>query len=529
MTNPGGSDRRVVVVTGGGGGIGAAIAEELGRRGDHVVTLDPMVSLDGTAAGEATEATTADRIVAEGGSAQAAPLSVTDGPGVSALFGELLAEHGRLDAVVNVAGISRPTGFGRGTDEDWEAVLRVHLDGYLTVLRAALPLMAAQGRGHVLGVTSGSGWRAADAGAYSCAKRAVASLTWQLGRVAPEGVTINAISPIAVTRMVTEALARAAAAGPSGGKASGGLSLGSMPEPDQIAPLAAHLVGEGFDALQGQVVFAGGSEIALVEQPQLLEVVRTSGVDGLGAVLDAVAAGALAKAEMRQTSTGGGNPRFGEVFAGNAAPAPASPEVRMCAVVGDEAQAAPIVAALEARGVGSVVVSDGAMAQAGAVDAVVVAPSTRGATSIHECAGVLADHADVVDGILADARWARAVADMGKPVRVLTIVDAASPGGHSRAQAAAQLARGAAGPVTGGLVTAFAVAVEGADPASLGEVAAFLASSPEATELAGAELSLRNGWLGLYSHPRPRGDIVLGSSDIPPWFDDTLREVADGR
>ena len=84
-------------------------------------------------------------------------------------------------------------------------MLRVHFDGYLTVLRAALPVMAAQGRGHILGVTSGSGWRAADAGAYSCAKRAVASLTWQLGRVAPEGVVVNAISPIAVTRMVTAA------------------------------------------------------------------------------------------------------------------------------------------------------------------------------------------------------------------------------------------------------------------------------------------------------------------------------------
>jgi NAD(P)-dependent dehydrogenase (short-subunit alcohol dehydrogenase family) len=181
VTNPGGSDhqaRRVVVVTGGGGGIGAAVAEELGRRGDHVVTLDPMVSLDGAAAGDTAGETTADRIVAAGGSARAAAISVTDAAAVSALFDELVDRHGRLDAVVNVAGISRPTSFSTGTDEDWEAVLRVHLDGYLTVLRAALPVMADAGRGHVLGVTSGSGWRAADAGAYSCAKRAVASLTW---------------------------------------------------------------------------------------------------------------------------------------------------------------------------------------------------------------------------------------------------------------------------------------------------------------------------------------------------------------
>ncbi len=92
------------------------------------------------------------------------------------------ADHGGLDAVVNVAGITRQSYFARGTEEDWRALLEVHLGGYLNVLEAALPLMAAAGHGRVVGVTSGSGWRAADAGGYSCAKRAVAALTWQLGR-----------------------------------------------------------------------------------------------------------------------------------------------------------------------------------------------------------------------------------------------------------------------------------------------------------------------------------------------------------
>ncbi len=103
------SRQRVAVVTGGGGGIGAAIAEELGRGGWFVVTLDPLVTLDGSEQLPQPEETTAGRIVAAGGSARASAASVTDSEAVRALFAELADEHGGLDAVVNVAGITRQT------------------------------------------------------------------------------------------------------------------------------------------------------------------------------------------------------------------------------------------------------------------------------------------------------------------------------------------------------------------------------------------------------------------------------------
>src|SRR5208283_2907614 len=99
--------QRVAVVTGGGGGIGGAIAEELGRGGWFVVTVDPLVTLDGSAQLPDSKDTTAGRIVAAGGSAQASPASVTDGDAVHALFRDLVDQHGGLDAVVNVAGITR--------------------------------------------------------------------------------------------------------------------------------------------------------------------------------------------------------------------------------------------------------------------------------------------------------------------------------------------------------------------------------------------------------------------------------------
>ncbi|HEV3280710.1 MAG TPA: SDR family NAD(P)-dependent oxidoreductase [Acidimicrobiales bacterium] len=535
--------QRVAVVTGGGGGIGAAIAEELGRGGWFVVTVDPLVTLDGSEVLPEAEESTAGRIVAAGGSARASSASVTDGEAVRALFGELVDEHGGLDAVVNVAGITRQTYFGQGTEEDWLAVLAVHLSGYLNVLEAALPLMAAAGHGRVLGVTSGSGWRAADAGAYSCAKRAVAALTWQLGRLVPAGVTVNAMSPIAATRMVAAALERARQAGRSGG---GGISFLSMPGPEDLGPLGAFLVGEGFGWCTGRVLFAGGSEVAVIDEPRLLEVVRTDGVVSLAPVLDAVIPRAFAAAERGQASDGGGNPRFGPVFDEPAPTEAAAGDPRSCVVVTDRPElAAPLIAALEARSVSChrVEVARGfaeagkalsAIVEAiGPIDAIVVAEASGQpmATSTDGWERVLAEHRGIIEHIHTDAGWARAAADYAaasaRSVQLVTLTDATTGEGRSRAQASAQQARVSVG-ATEGRVTAFAVSIEASGQGVghvAGQLVAHLLDHPEATALAGAELVIGMGWFGLRSHPRPIGSITYGGPAVPVWLDATLREI----
>jgi len=564
MSNPR-SDHRVTLVTGGGGGIGAAIATELARLGDHVVTLDPMVSIDGSGPNVEVATTTAERIVAAGGSAEASNASVTDRNAVATVVDKLMRTHGRIDAVVNVAGITRPTGFARGDESDWEAVLAVHLDGYQNVLNAVLPHMVTAGHGHVVGVTSGSGWRAADAGAYSCAKRAVAALTWQLGRTVPQGVSVNAMSPIAMTRMVTAALsrsggstptasgssARTAGTQPASAPTTGGLSLNAMPPPDHLGPLGAALAGHGSATIRGQVVFAGGSEIAIVDPPRLLEVVRTSDVHSLDAIVGTFA-DTLVAAEATQATGGGTNPRFNSLFDhspttddGPVVGTAATGSPRTVAIVSDRPHLATALASrLAAAGVASTVVAaggvpatfaaaraalDGAARTLGGLDAVVVAldhpPATGSAGDVQT---VLASHDGLARALVADAAWARACAELATnnhPLRLIQLVDATTPGGRSRAQAVTQLARSSR-TATRQCVTAVAVAVEHSQgTAAALELATHLVVGTHTDGLAGAEMVTGDGWLGVRSHPRPAGSIVFGGPALPHWFDTVMSEL----
>lgn len=543
-----------VVVTGGAIGIGAAIAEEFGRRGAYVVTLDPMVALDGSPQGHAdAEPTTAERIVAAGGQARASNTSVTDAPAVAALFAELVAEFGALDAVVNVAGISRPTGFAFGTEEDWARVLDVHLVGYLTVLGAALPIMAGQGHGRILGVTSGSGWRPADAGAYSCAKRAVAALTWQLGRVAPAGVSVNALSPIAATRMIANALSRQPAGGDGSGKsaASGGVALAAAPPPEHLGPIGAYLAGSAFAWSTGQVVFSNGAEVSAVRPPHLIEAVRTTAVPSLPHVVDA-AMGVLASSEAAQVSNGASVPRLTAAFTPDAADPATEIVARRCLVVTDDpAWRTALEAAATDRGLAVVhgdpdadglaavtAVVDAAATGTAPVDAVVVALVGAGATGAgtdgSDWASVLAGHAGIAEAVRRDATWVRAVADVSArteaPMRVVTVTAATAPGGRSRAMAAAQLTR-SAHSATQQRVDAFAVAVESGDPGARGttaELVARLVAGTDGAALSGAELVVDTDWLGLRSHPTVGGTVSYGGPELPDWLDGAVRRIIGG-
>jgi NAD(P)-dependent dehydrogenase (short-subunit alcohol dehydrogenase family) len=558
------TDRRpAAVVTGGGGGIGTAVALELARRGIAVVAMDPGVGVQGEPLNEPTAANTARRIAAEGGVARASTASVTDRGALRSLFAGVVAEFGALDIVVNTAGILRYAPFLDASEEDWRAVLDVHLNGYLNVLAEAVPIMAAAGYGRIVGVTSGAGLARAsgDAAAYACAKRAVATVTWQLADLLPEGIALNALSPLAATRMTTRAVTRGDAA-----PASGGLDLSGLPPAQDMAPLAAFLASEEAGSCRGQVIFSAGPELSVISPPRLLEAIRTERAEDFAASLDTLVPVVLAPAEAQQRSTGGSNARFGPVFDQPGTPGPVpGPATANCLVITDHAALATTIAAALARcgltaidttgrpltgpsaphqpapgqpasqpagfAAAEAAVERAALA-AGGIDAVVIAPGPFAAPgpAAPPWPQVLAGYAATADHVLSHAGWLQAVARhavrTSRPVRVMHLADATSPSLRAAAQAVAQLAR-CATLVRPGLIDVFSIALETAEPADHQPVAhltARLLWSGDATALRGAELVARPGWIGLRSHPAPSATASYGTSAIPPWITDWLRE-----
>ncbi len=260
-------DGRVAIVTGAGRGIGQAIALALAEGGARVVVNDVGAGLDGDGQDAGPAQDTVREIVRRHGqgSAVASTTSVADWDGARAIVAAATERYGRLDIVVNNAGILRDRIFHQMTPEQFDAVVKVHLYGSFNVSRAAAGIFRAQESGAFVHMTSTSGLIGSVGQVnYAAAKMGIAGLSRAIAMdMARYGVRSNCIAPHAFSRMIESVPGRSPEE-----QARLMERRRAMTRPDQVAQLAAFLASDAAAEVSGQIFGARGNEIYLYSQPR---------------------------------------------------------------------------------------------------------------------------------------------------------------------------------------------------------------------------------------------------------------------
>jgi NAD(P)-dependent dehydrogenase (short-subunit alcohol dehydrogenase family) len=274
-------ENRVAIVTGSGRGIGREFALCLAREGAAVVVNDVGVSLDGRGTDEDPAVQVCKEIESFGGRAVPNYDSVTDFEGAGRIVRCALDSFGKLDILVNNAGIVRDRTLVKMTEEDFDAVVAVHMKGTFNCARHAAPVMREAGYGRIINITSSAGLRGNFGQTnYGAAKAAIMGMTFiwamELGK---SGITVNAVAPAGATRMTAGLYERS----------------GMEPPPEQNpalnAPLVAFLASEQAGHVNGQILGRSDYAYTLFQTPRQIAFMWRDGgwdVDGVAANFDTV-------------------------------------------------------------------------------------------------------------------------------------------------------------------------------------------------------------------------------------------------
>ena len=268
------------VVTGAGRGIGRAIAELLAAEGAAVVVNDLGVAVDGSGASSSAADEVVAAIKARGGIAIANYDSVADFDAAERIVGSAVREFGGIDVLVNNAGILRDRMVFNMSEEEWDAVIAVHLTGSFNCMRHAARHMREQRFGRIVSMSSTSGVYGNSGQAnYGAAKDGIAGLTRVAARdLGRYGITVNAVCPGASTRMTQTVGSAAREARSKAGVAS---AAGARPTtlehtgPENVAPWVVYLATEPARHVNGKVFFVMGGLIALLTDPAPVRTIQT--------------------------------------------------------------------------------------------------------------------------------------------------------------------------------------------------------------------------------------------------------------
>jgi NAD(P)-dependent dehydrogenase (short-subunit alcohol dehydrogenase family) len=279
-------DRRVAIITGAGRGIGREHALLLAREGASVVVNDLGGANDGSGADAGPAQEVVEEIRAAGGTAFANTDDVSEWDGAAGVVADAVREFGRLDVLVNNAGILRDAFIAGHGEAEWDAVIKVHLKGHFAVLRHAADHWKERSKGGeqpnaaVVNTASASGVTLPNAGQanYGAAKAAIVALTLvAASELERYGVRVNAIAPIARTRL-TLATPGMGAIFAAGAESESGHDLF---DPSNISPLVAHLASAGC-SLTGRVFAVQGGSIQELSGWHVVREIETEGAWKIG-------------------------------------------------------------------------------------------------------------------------------------------------------------------------------------------------------------------------------------------------------